>query len=162
MTRKMRGRGYAHQLGVDPVALLSEGAQYVIESGRCRITLKDAKAIVKMGPKQRERLSDRVELDTGADMSLCIQEASYDVPKATEAKYNGRAREDADQAAAAIDRIYFEPFEFLIDRFCGPHGAMLSEDRREAIECWDEAKKAWKRLRDQSRKYSDTLSKSQG
>lgn len=162
MTRSgktLRGRGFAHHLGVDPVALLSQGAQYVIDGGKCILTYEDAKKIVKMAPRLRAILSERIELDTGDTMTTCIEDISKDIPKATQAKYSGEAREVADKAAAEIDRIYYQPFEFLVDKYCLPHGAMKSEERMEAIACWDEAKKAWKRLRDLSRKYSNVTSR---
>jgi len=154
-----RGRGYAHFFGIDPVSLLSPGAQYIVDSGHCRVTYKDAEAIVKMHPEKRRRLSERVELDSGDPMIRCIEDVSRDVPTSTPAKNNGKLRESADDAAKKIDNLFNEPFNAWVEAFANPHGALKSDEYVEAVQCWDEAKKAWRRLRDTSRKFSNTDAK---
>lgn len=151
MSDTKRGRGYAYFLGIDPISLLGKGAQYIVDSGRCRVTMKDARAIVDMSKQRREKLSAYVVAHPGKSMTDCIHATSPDIPSSTVAARNMKERMHADDAATAVEK-YFDGMPLVaIDEFCKPHGTIKSDERMELLQCLDEAKKAWWRLRDLSR-----------
>lgn len=127
--------------------MLSPKAQQIIASGRAKFTVFDARDMLQRTQGFVNRLSKRVERDTGDPIELCIAEVDRRVATETAAQQCEFIDAEARQTAAMLDKIFSVEAEEWIYSFADAHGWGRTEDAKEAADAWNEARLAWLRLK---------------
>lgn len=127
--------------------MLSPKAQKILAEGRAKFTVFDARDMLTRTSGFINRLSKRIERDTGDSIELCIAEVDRRVATETAAQRVKLANELAANAAKEMDRAFEFEAEDWIYLFADAHGWGQSEDAKEAADAWNEARLAWLRLK---------------
>lgn len=127
--------------------MLSPKAQKILAEGRAKFTVFDARDMLTRTSGFINRLSKRIERDTGDSIELCIAEVDRRVATETAAQRVKLANELAANAAKEMDRAFEFEAEDWIYMFADAHGWGQSEDAKEAADAWNEARLAWLRLK---------------
>lgn len=127
--------------------MLSPAAQKILAEGRARFTVHDARDMLTRTIGFINRLSKRIERDTGDSIELCIAEVDRRVATETAAQQVSFINEQAANAAREVDKAFEFEAEDWIYLFADAHGWGQSEDAKEAADAWNEARLAWLRLK---------------
>lgn len=145
---------WEYYFGVDPLNLLSNGAQKIIrESGR-KPTHQEMKAVFNMTPQQRVRLSMRVEKNPGDSLLYYIEDLDK-IPATVPVARDNKIKAEVQQHAQAIDEMFGFDFETHLRGFAGPSGAVKTCDYQEVLDSWSEAVAAWEMFRNKTNKISE-------
>ena len=135
--------------GINPLTLLTNGAQFVIERSGEKPPHRDLKAIYEMTPQKRARLSERIERDTGDSVRYCIEDIES-IPKTVPTARNGELKSEAESHAEEIDKAFAFDLPKHLKGFAGPNGAISTSDYQEVLDVWKEAIVAWEMFRNKT------------